>query len=72
MWAFHCLARLELRGKQPRDYLPDFATLNDQSTRDGARPRPELRRGVQAAPLRAPQPKAREKTHGRRRKACKC
>ena len=33
---------------------------------------PILRRGVQAVPLRAPQPRAREKTHGRRRKACKC
>ena len=31
---------------------------------------PNLRRGVQAGPLRAPQPRAREKTNGRRRKAC--
>ena len=37
---FHGLARL--RGKQPRDYLPDFATLNAQSTRRGARPGPKL------------------------------
>ena len=30
-----------LRGKQPRDYLPDFATLNAQSTRHRARPGPK-------------------------------
>ena len=24
MWVFHFLARLQLRGKQSRDYLPDF------------------------------------------------
>ena len=33
---------------------------------------PNSRRGVQAGPLRAPQPRARDKTHGRRKKACKC
>ena len=32
---------------------------------------PSLRLGVQAGPLRALQPRAREKTHVRRRKACK-
>ena len=31
-----------------------------------------LRRVVPAAPLRAPQPRAREKTRGRKRRACQC
>ena len=42
MWVFHCLARLSLGGKQPRDYLADFAALNAQSTRHGTRPGPKL------------------------------
>ena len=56
-------------GKQPRDYLPDFATLNAQSTRHGARRDPNLRRGVQAGPLRAPQPRAREEIREKRANA---
>ena len=70
MWVFRCLARVYLRGKQPRDYLPYYPTSNAQST-ESARD-PNLRRGMQAGPLRAPHPSAREKIHGRRRKACKC
>ena len=38
----HCLARLWLGGKRSRGYLPDFATLNFQSTHHGARPGPTL------------------------------
>ena len=50
-----------------------FVALNAQSTRHGARPVPELAPWCTGGPpLRAPQPRAREKTHGRRRKACKC
>ena len=33
---------------------------------------PRLRRGVRAGSLRAPEPRAREKTRGRRRKKCRC
>ena len=33
MCVLQCLARPQLGGKQPRDYLPDFGTLNAQSTR---------------------------------------
>ena len=58
--------------KAARDYLPDLSILNAQSTRHGARPGSKLASRVQARPLRAaPQPRARETTHGRRRKACK-
>ena len=48
-----------------------LATLNPQSTCHGPRPGPYLRRGVRAGPLRAPEPRAREKSHGRKRKKTK-
>ena len=56
-------------GKRSSDYLPDRTALNAQSTRHGARPGPKHAPSVYAPPLRAPQPRAREKTRGRRRKA---
>ena len=56
----------------PRDCLQDFATLNAQTTRHGARPGPKLAPSVQAGPLRDPKRRARGKTHGRRRRACTC
>ena len=70
MCVFHCLAGLWLSGK--RDYLPVRATVNAQSARHGARPGPKLAPSVQAAPLRAPQPRAREKTRGRNTKGGRC
>ena len=67
MWVCHCLARLYLRGIRPRDYMPDFAALNAQSTSHGARPGPKLAPVVRAGLLRAPVPRAREKPRGRKR-----
>ena len=59
---------LYVLGMPPRGYFPDFATLKPQSTRHGARPRPKLAPWFEACSLPAPQPRAREKTRGRRSK----
>ena len=58
--------------RRPRDYLPDRAKSNDQSTCHGARPGPKLAPTVYAALLRAPQPRTRGKTPGRKRSRCQC
>ena len=43
VWGLHGPGWLyDLAGKQSHDYLPDFATLNAQNTRHGARPGPKL------------------------------
>ena len=55
-------------GKQSRDYLPEFAAFNGQSTRHRARPGPTLAPWYTGGPLRAPQPRAQELTRGRKRK----
>ena len=55
----------------PVIYLPHFATVNAESTRHGAHARTKLAPQCKGAALRAPQPKVRETTIGRRRKACK-
>ena len=41
-WVFHCLAQLNLRGKQPHDYVPDWTTFNARRTHDRTRPGLEL------------------------------
>ena len=50
--------------------------IKQRSTPGGRTTEPDrdsnLRRGVQADPLRVPQPRGREMTHGRRGKTCKC
>jgi hypothetical protein len=58
-------------GMAPRGYLPVFATLNPESTRHGARRWAKLEPCVHTGPLRAPRPRAREKTRGRKRKKCR-
>ena len=63
---FHCLARLWQGGKRSRGYWADFATLNAQ-TETGREPHWHCR--VRTGSIRAPQPRAREKTRGRKRKA---
>ena len=65
-----CEARRD--GQRSRDYLPDRAALNAQSARHGARPGLTLAPWFNAGLLRAPQPRAQEKTHGRPSRACKC
>ena len=52
----------------PVMYLPDRATMNAESARHGARPGPKRAPCVQAAPLRAPQPRAGGQTLGRKKK----
>ena len=54
--------------KAIRYYSPVRATLNAQSARHGARPWPKNAPSVQARPLRAPQPSARENIRRRNRK----
>ena len=49
-----------------------LVTMNPQSTRYGPRSGLNLRRGVRAGSLRATEPRAREKTRGRKRKMSKC
>ena len=58
IWIFRCRARLQLRGKRPRDNLPDFASLNALSTRLGAHPRPKLAPWFTGGPSACPQPGA--------------
>ena len=62
----------ELVGKQSRDHSPDFATLNAQSTRHEARPGPTLASWCIDESPACPAAESARKTHGRRRKACKC
>ena len=58
----HCLARFWLGGKRSRDYLAVRATLTARTRLHGARRGPNLRVvSVQAGPLRAPQPRTRER-----------
>ena len=68
---FHCPAWLGFGGKQSRDYPPARATLNAQSMRHGARPGPKLVPWRTRGPLRAPPPRAREKTRGQNGAMCK-
>ena len=58
---------LRARNPSPRG----LAILNPQSTCHGPRPGPKLARGVRAGSLRATEPRAREKTLGRKRKKCR-
>ena len=59
-------ARMALRARNPSPW--GLATLTPQSTCHGPRPRPKLARGVRAGSLRATEPRAREKSRGRKRK----
>ena len=68
----HGLGWLYLLGMPPPGYLPDSATLNPQSTCHGPRPGHTLTPIAHAGLLRAPQPRAREKTRGRKNKKCRC
>ena len=43
-----------IRGRQPRDFFRDFATLNAQGTRHGARPEPKLSLWCTGAPPACP------------------
>ena len=73
MWVFRFLARLWLGGKRSRDYLPLLRVLiATLSARHGARPGPKLAPSVQAAPLRASQPRAREETRDQNRICGRC
>ena len=60
------------RGTQSREKEPARVALDAQSTRHGGRTGPKLKRSVYAGPLRAPQPRARENTGDRKRKARQC
>ena len=62
MWVFHCLAQFSLRGKQPRDFLRDFATLNAQSTLHGARPGPKHAPWCTGEPSACPAAESARKT----------
>ena len=68
VWAWLVLAGR----KQSRDYLPDFATLTPRARATDLGRGPNFEPCVQAGPLRARWPRAREKTRGRERKAWRC
>lgn len=65
LWGFHRSAWLWLSETPPRDYLPDVATPIARAAEPGRDP--NACRGENANPLRAPQPRAGEKTRGRSR-----
>ena len=54
----------------PRRHLPDFATLNAQSTRHGARPGPTLAPSCTGEPPACPAAERQGKTRQRREKFC--
>ena len=62
-------AWMTLRGRNPSP--TGLATLNPQSTCHGRRRGRKLARGVLAGSLLATEPRAREKTRGRKRKKCR-
>ena len=58
--------------RRARNPFPgELVPLNPQSACHGPRPGPKRACGVRAGSLRATEPSAREKTHGRKRKKCR-
>ena len=71
VWGSHRPGWLWVVGNRSRVYLAVFATSNPQSTCHGPRPGPTLAPQCSRGLLRAPQPRAREQTRGRKSKKCR-